>query len=199
MARGEEETSQGAFDANTIAARLSQVEKQNRTLKYLLAVLVSIVIVGAGAILLLPHGSLQSFTRPSVKDIKVTEENKDSLFEQIKNSRDLTVEEVSLLYASQLRQGLANALAGQKSAFPVGQTIGEMIEAERQYQKDATVREEENKRKQAEDRGQREQAAAEAAKQQQVLQDALSVTVYDKDFLKIEYQDYIDPESTGNG
>lgn len=120
----------------------------------------------------------------SVKNQKVTDHNKDKILDQIKNSKDLTVEEVGLLQAYIMRKGLGDALAGKTPSLPVGMTIGEMIEDQRKWTADETKRAEEEKARVAKAR------AAEDAQRKQLL-DALVVTVFDKGFEHADYQDYI--------
>ena len=81
----------------------------------------------------------------SVKDTKVTDENKDKIFEQIKDSKELTVEEVGFLQGYVLRSGLKEAFSGGKPSIPTGKTIGEMIEEQRKFVADSKAREAEEK------------------------------------------------------
>jgi len=61
--------------------------------------------------------------------VKVTDGNKDKILETIKNAKGLTVDEVRLLMARQLRTAAAQALGGEKGdSNIVGKTIGELIE-----------------------------------------------------------------------
>ena len=52
----------------------------------------------------------------SIKDIEVTEENRETLFEEIKDSKDLTLGEVQLLQSYVVRTGLQNALSGEEAS-----------------------------------------------------------------------------------
>lgn len=120
----------------------------------------------------------------SVKNQKVTEENKDKIFEQIKDSKDLTVEEVGLLQAYVIRKGFGDALAGKTPTLPVGMTIGEMIDDQQKWVADEKKREEDEKARVA-------KARAEEEAQRKKLLDALTVTVFDKGFQNADYQDYV--------
>jgi hypothetical protein len=122
----------------------------------------------------------------NVKNKPITEDNKDKILDQIKNSKDLTVEEVGLLQAYVLRQGMKNAFSGDKNAtlLPVGKTIGQVIEEQRKWVADESQRERQDK-----ERRERAQAAAEG--QRKALLDALSVTVYDKGYTSADFQNYI--------
>lgn len=120
----------------------------------------------------------------NVKNKKVTAENKDKIFEEIKNSKQLSVEEVQLLQAYVLRHAMASAFSQQGGSSDEGKTIGQMIEEQRKWITDEKVREEEDRQK-------REKAKAEAENQRKLLRDALSVTLYEKGFQSGSFQDYI--------
>jgi hypothetical protein len=121
----------------------------------------------------------------SIKETMVTEENKDKIFEQIKDSKGLTVEEVGHLQGYMMRHALKDAFSGGKPSIPTGKTIGQMIEEQKQFVADAKVREEEDKRR-------REAARAEAERQRKQLLNALAVTVYDKGYTTYEFNGEID-------
>jgi hypothetical protein len=120
----------------------------------------------------------------NIKNKKITAENRDKIFDEIKTSKQLTVEEVQLLQGYMLRQAMASMLSKDNAAKDDGKTIGEIIEEQRKWIADEKVRDEEEKQK-------REKAKAEAEAQQKILRDALSVTIYDKGFESVSYQDYI--------
>ncbi len=63
-----------------------------------------------------------------VRELEITDENKDSLLEKIKDTSDLSVEEVQLLQGYILRKGMREALSGGDPSLPVGKRIGELIE-----------------------------------------------------------------------
>ena len=121
----------------------------------------------------------------SIKETMVTEENKDTIFQQIKDSKDLTVEEVGLLQGYVMRSALRGAFSGEKPGIPTGKTIGQMIEEQRQFAADAKIRQEEEKRR-------ADAARAEAEKQRKKLVDALVVTVYDKGTTTSEFSGDVD-------
>ena len=120
----------------------------------------------------------------SIKDIEVTEENRETLFEEIKDSKDLTLGEVQLLQAYVVRTGLQNALSGGEASIPTGKTIGSMIEDQRSWTA-------EEKNREAEEKARQEKAQAEEERQREQLRGVLSVTVYEKGFTKSNYQKYI--------
>jgi len=120
----------------------------------------------------------------NVKNRKVTEDNKEKIFDEIKQSKDLTVEEVGLLQAYVIRKGIGDAFSGKTPSLPVGMTIGEMIDEQRKWIADETKRDAEQKEKAA-------RVRAEEEAQRKALVDALTVTVFDKGFQHVDYQDYV--------
>lgn len=120
----------------------------------------------------------------SVKSKKITAENKDKILEEIKNSKELTVEETQLLMGYVMRHGVAKGF-GRDDQLPLeGKTIGEIIDAQRQWAEGVKVKETAEKET-------REKAKAAEEKQRGALLQALSVTLYDKGFTNVSYQDYI--------
>lgn len=120
----------------------------------------------------------------NVKNRQITEENKDKIFDEIKSSKDLTVEEVGLLQAFVIRKGLGDALSGKTPTLPVGMTIGGMIDEQRKWVEDEKVREAAEKDRVA-------KAKAEEEQQRKRLLDAISLTVFEKSFEHADYQDYV--------
>jgi hypothetical protein len=117
----------------------------------------------------------------SVKGKKITEENKAKLFEEIKTSHDLTVEEVGLLQRYVMRSTLQATLAGKEAGLPIGKTVGELIKEERGTEaRAATEVHEESLRV--------DQARAEAEKQRAILRDAVTVTVFETSLESGEYE-----------
>src|ERR1700742_4528348 len=100
-----------------------------------------------GLILIMVFSIVVFASCSNVKGKKVTEENKGKILEEIKNTRDLTVEEVQLLQAYLIRTGMQDAMSGKEITFPVGKTIGEMIEEQRKFVEDSRVRDKEEKDK----------------------------------------------------
>lgn len=119
-----------------------------------------------------------------VKSLRVTEINKMTLFDEIKNSRSLTVEEVGLLQGFVLRKGFGGALAGEPTALPVGLSIGEMIDDQRQWVMD-------EQRRKADEEARLAKARTEEAKQKKALLSAMTLTVVGKGFERANDQDYI--------
>jgi hypothetical protein len=120
----------------------------------------------------------------NVKSREITDENKAKIFDEIKQSKDLTVEEVGLLQAYVLRKGLGDALSGKTPELPVGMTIGQMIDDQRTWAADQRKRDEEEKLRVA-------RARAEEDAQRKKLLDAVAVTVFDKGFQDADYQEYV--------
>ncbi|MBU1617600.1 MAG: hypothetical protein KKF06_07500, partial [Candidatus Margulisbacteria bacterium] len=107
------------------------------------------------------------------KNIKVTEKNKDTIFEQIKNSKDLTADEVRLLMAYIMRSSIGSIFS-KEGKFPyIGKTIGEIINAELKIETEANRLAEEAKKEEEE-----------LAKQ---LSSTLLVGVYNKGFVPADY------------
>jgi hypothetical protein len=103
----------------------------------------------------------------SIKNKKVTEENKDKILSEVQTSKDLTEEERRLLAAYAIRQSTGNILDGGKPGLPTGKTVGEMIAEQRQWA--AQEKTEEDKQKQL--------AAAVSAKQAE-LRNVIGVALY---------------------
>jgi hypothetical protein len=64
---------------------------------------------------------LQACTKDPHK-VRITEKNKDSFMEEIKDMKGLTVEEVRLLIAYQIRGGFSKAFGGRGKIPPVRQS-----------------------------------------------------------------------------
>ena len=119
-----------------------------------------------------------------LQKLRVTEANKTTVFDEIKNSRSLTLEEVGLLQAFVIRKGFAGALSGEPTALPVGMSIGEMINDQREWVIEDT------KRKVAEEERQA-QASTEEGKRRKALLEAMTLTVVQKGFEREKDQDFI--------
>lgn len=171
------------------ASELKQLREETRRLKRLaiwgLAIGLLAVVV-AGVVVLVPNirDRLTSLSFGSIKNTKLTAENKDKLFDKIKDSKDLTVEEVQLLQAYVMREGVKTALSGGTPSLPIGKTIGELIAEQKKWSEDEKARAEEERQR-------REAAQAAAEEKRKVLREALSVTLYDKGFEKHAYREYI--------
>jgi hypothetical protein len=96
----------------------------------------------------------------------------------------LTVEEIELLQAFAIRQGLGSARSGKVLELPVGMTIGEMIDDQLEWTEDA-------KKYQAREKLRIANARAEEEAQQVALREMLIVKVFDKDFHVANHQDYV--------
>lgn len=116
-----------------------------------------------------------------VKSKKITEANKGKIFEEIKNSHDLTVEEVGLLQAYVIRTSLQDAFAGRQPSIPVGKTVGQVIEDQRTFMKQAADEARQDSLRAA-------SARAEEERQQAILRQAVTVTVFEKGLSRGEYE-----------
>ncbi len=122
------------------------------------------------------------------RTIRVTEANKGSLVDEIKDLKGLTVDESRLLFAFLVRHDLAAGL-GQTPPSLVGKSIGDLIADQRMFEADAKKREADQARLAAEAKAKEEARAAE-------LRQAINLTVFQKGFLESDpmagrYQDYI--------
>lgn len=107
--------------------------------------------------------------------LKITEQNKDSYMESIKDSKGLTVEEIGLLTAFQIRRTAGKAFGGAEAPI-IGKTLGDVIADERKFRADAKVREDEQKRLAAEAKAKQDALAAQ-------MRSAIELTVFDKGFI----------------
>ncbi len=108
------------------------------------------------------------------QNLRITESNKDSFMDQLKDSKGLTVEEIGLLTTFQMRRAAVKAFGGSEMPI-VGKTVGDLIREERKFQADAKVKEDEQKKLAAEAK-----AKADALTAQ--LRNAITLTVFDKGF-----------------
>jgi hypothetical protein len=135
-------------------------------------------------ILLILVATAVSACGSKVKNQRITAENKDKVFDQIKTTKDLTIEEVGLLQGYIMRKGIGDAFAGKTPELPVGKTIGEIIDEQKKWIADEKVRQEDEKQRVA-------RAKAAEEQQRKRLLDAITVTVFEKGFQHADYQDYV--------
>lgn len=102
----------------------------------------------------------------------------------MKDSKELTVDEVQLLQGYVLRSAFKSAFSGGTANVPTGKTIGEMIKDQQKFVADSKTRDDEDKRRV-------EAAKVEADKKRQELLAVLAVTVYDKGANKNQYIDNV--------
>jgi hypothetical protein len=120
--------------------------------------------------------------------LKVTEENKDSFMESIKDSKAFTVDEVRMLIAYQVRHTVAGAFGADKSTT-VGKTLGQVIDEERQFEEKQKKEVQNQEHLANEARAKEEAQAAE-------LRKAINLSVYGKSFrgsdpMESSYDDYV--------
>jgi hypothetical protein len=122
------------------------------------------------------------------RDLRITDQNKNAVIDQIKDSHSFTPDEVRLLLARQMRVGIAEA---QQEPSPdwVGKTLAEVIEDERKVEQDAKAKQAEADRLAAQAKAKEDANAAE-------LRKAVSFAVFDKGFVPSDpytsrYDDYI--------
>jgi hypothetical protein len=60
------------------------------------------------------------------RNFRITEKNRDTFLDDIKDMKGLTVDEVRLLVAYQLRRGMGKAFGGS-SEDPTGKTVSELL------------------------------------------------------------------------
>jgi hypothetical protein len=109
------------------------------------------------------------------RSVQITEKNKDTFMDEIKEMKGLTVDEVRLLIAYQLRGGLSKAFGG-KNRSPVGKTVGQLIEEGRKDAEAEKTEADKQKRLVEEAKAKEEATAAE-------LRKTLTLTVYEKGFM----------------
>ena len=107
------------------------------------------------------------------RNLTITEENQDSFMEELAYAT-LTVEEVGLLTAAQMRRALATGFGAEEPVL-IGKTVGDVIEEERTFRAAANARQAEEDRLAAEAK-----AAADALVAE--LRQAITLTVFDKGF-----------------
>jgi hypothetical protein len=122
------------------------------------------------------------------KNIRITEQNKETVFQQIKDSKDLTAGELRMLMVYVMRDSMSSAFTGGKPAY-IGKTIGEIINEQEKTEKDSQKMVEE--------------AQKEEEKLAQQLSSTLAVAVYKKGYVPADYSsgsydDYISLSLTIN-
>jgi hypothetical protein len=106
--------------------------------------------------------------------LKVTEQNKNSFMESIKDSKAFTVDEVRMLVAYQMRNAVAGVFGADQSSA-VGKTLGQIIDEERHFE------EKQKKDLQSQERLADETRAKEEARAAE-LRKAINLSVYAKSF-----------------
>lgn len=138
---------------------------------------VVLVLLGVFVGLVLPFDV--DIGRTNVKQLKFTRENRDEVMEAVSKRKDLKGEEVGLLLAATVREAISGDVIE-------GKTVGQIIEEQREFNRNAEARAREEKRL-AEARAQEERILAEEAKRREEalaaeIRNHLSVSVFDKGF-----------------
>ncbi len=107
-------------------------------------------------------------------NVRITEKNKDTFMDDIKDMKGLTVDEARLLVAFQIRRGMSNAF-GASAQDPSGKTVGELL---------AQLKKQAAEEKTEADRQKRlaDEAKAKADALTSELRKSIDLTVYDKGF-----------------
>lgn len=113
-------------------------------------------------------------------DLTITEENQDSIMEELEDAK-LTVEEFELLATAQIRRGLVNGFFGGGAPSFIGKTLGEVIEQERTFRTEADTLEAEKDRLALEAKAEADALVAE-------LRGALALTIFDKGFVPSDFR-----------
>jgi len=118
-----------------------------------------------------------------VKDLKFTNDNKEQVMDKVKQSKDLTGEEVGLLMAALIRSALSND--GVE-----GKTVGQLIQEQKKIAIESEAKEKEAKRLADEAAKKEAKVAAELSKY--ILVAPFKKTFHKADYRNFEYEDSID-------
>lgn len=117
------------------------------------------------------------------RKVQITEKNRHTFMQDIKDMKGLTVEEVRLLVAQQVSDGMKKSFGGEERQI-IGKTVGDLLI---DLKKDAAEQEHEAKKQ--------ERLAAEAKAKEDArsaeLRKAINLTVIEKGFVHVDYEDYI--------
>lgn len=119
-----------------------------------------------------------------IKSIKITEENKGTIFKDIADKKGLTFKESQQVFSYLLRTSMSSAFSSKDMSLPVGKTIGDLIKEQEEFETKQQAQEE--KEKQLAEKTKREEEA-----KIKKLNNDLTVAVYDKGFSKQEFQNYL--------
>jgi len=125
---------------------------------------------------------------PNPRSVRITEKNKETFMDEIKDMKGLTVDEARLLVAFQVRHNVGNAFGGS-SEDPTGKTVGEfLVELKKQAANEKT--EADHQKRLA------DEAKAKADAMAAELRKSIDLTVFDKRFIPSDamsgrYQDQL--------
>ncbi|MCK4304245.1 MAG: hypothetical protein KAY24_08390 [Candidatus Eisenbacteria sp.] len=117
------------------------------------------------------------------RSVAVTVETEGDFLESISDLNGLTVGEVQLLFGYLMRHDFGAALGSEQESL-VGKTIGEMIHAQRAFAAEQVLCAEQEKQMAAEAKAKNDARA-------RLLQQTITLTVYEKGFFEADYDDYI--------
>ncbi len=115
------------------------------------------------------------------RSVQITDKNKDTFLEEIKDMKGLTVGEVQLLLGYQLRSKLSTVFGGGKQYDFVGKSVGEALEDLKKQTGDEKLEADKQSRLAQEATTKEDALAAEIRK-------SIDLTVYAKDFIPSDYQ-----------
>lgn len=117
------------------------------------------------------------------RKVQITDKNRHTFMQDIKDMKGLTVEEVRLLISEQVADGMKKSFGGEERQI-VGKTVGDLLT---DLKKEAAEQEHEAKKQ--------ERLAAEAKAKEDArsaeLRKAINLAVIEKGFLHVDYEDYI--------
>jgi hypothetical protein len=117
------------------------------------------------------------------RQVRITEKNRDTFLRDIEGMKGLTVEEVGLLMAAQMSDGVRKAFGGEDRRV-VGKTVGELLVELKREAADREVESKKQERLVADARAKEEARVSE-------LRKAITLTVVSKGFQEAEYEKYI--------
>ena len=148
--------------------------RQPGRLRFMFLVIV-LAAVGLGAV------TIFALSHNDPHNLKITDSNKSNFTETIKDSKGLTVDENRMLMAYMMRYSIGSSMEHDETLNPIGKTVGELVNNERDF---------ETKQKQQE-ADQARLTAATQAKENALhveLREDILLTVVSKGFEAADYQ-----------
>jgi hypothetical protein len=113
--------------------------------------------------------------------IRITDKNKDTLLEEAKDMKGLTVQEVQLLLGYELRSKMSNVFGAANHGEFVGKTVGELLEALKKQARDEKLETDKQSRLAQEAKAKEDAIATE-------LRKSIDLTVFAKDYVPSDFQ-----------